>query len=472
MFAGHADATIVDQPHTGNIPMLSTPFRPAILLALLIGMLPAIEAHAVSDAWTQDNSLMAMTPTVGAGFGAAIATEGDVMVIGQPRATVNNLTQAGSAEVWRRQASGWTRETTLVEFSPKASAHFGVTVAVQGDTIYVAAPNRQNNTVADAGTITIFVRNTSSGVWQYVQENYGVCADEHSGAAVAVQRDMFAQGHPGSCVFVGGFVQIQYGIPPALTADYATLQETNGTAGDNFGASIAIYRSPDPAQPDLAVIGAPNQDLGFAGPSNGAVYVFANATHVGSGWQAVAYLHSQSSAPNEFFGRSVAVAPGYVIVGAPGRNKTTGTPVTAAGSVFVFVPDGSGGWTQQSEIFLSPAASGDGFGATVAYDAVTGRIFAGAPARTTNLFGGSGPTGIVAVFRFKKIINFIFDWVDTAELESLDLPSISQSAGSAIAVSQGTAFIGAPDYDGAGASANSGRVLTFTADEIFANGFD
>ncbi len=411
-----------------------------------------------------------MTPEATAGYGAAISADGDVVAIGQPRATVGGIAQAGSVEVWRRQA-GWTREATLAEFAPKANAHFGARITLHGDTLYVGAPDRPNGSLSNAGEIITFVHNASNGTWQNSGESRGSFANEHYGAAIAVEGDLYTESHPGSPVFAGGYVGAQYGAFSNI-AGYAPLKETNGSVGDNFGASIAIYRSPDASQPDLAVIGAPNWSTGFAGPSNGAVFVFTNASHDGAGWQQVAELMAPNLAQNEFFGRSVAVGPGRVIVGAPGRNKATGTPVTAAGSVFVFVPNGTGGWIQQSEIFLSPAAAFDGFGATVAYDQVSGRIFAGAPGRTVNVFGGSGPTGLVAVFRFKKIINFIFDWVDTAELESLDFPSISQSAGSAIAVSQGTAFVGAQDYDGAGASANSGRVLTFTSDEIFANGFD
>jgi hypothetical protein len=312
------------------------------------------------------------------------------------------------------------------------------------------------------------VYSATTATWEFFGESFGIESGEHYGLSVAAQGDLHAYGRPGSTVFTGGYVGVQYGTS---IDGYAPLSETSGTAGDNFGASIAVYRSTDPNQPDLAVIGAPNQAVGL-GPSNGAVYVFANLTHLGGGWQQVAHLTAPNTVPNEFFGRSVAVGPGHVIVGAPGRNKSTGTPVAVAGSVFVFVPDGSGGWIQQSEIFLSPAASYDGFGVTVAYDARSGRIFAGAPGRTVNVFGGSGPTGIVAVFRYERIFSFLFDWVDTAELESLDFPSISQSAGSAVAVSQGSAFVGAQDYDGAGAAANSGRVLVFTADEIFSNGFE
>lgn len=104
-----------------------------------------------------------------------------------------------------------------------------------------------------------------------------------------------------------------------------------------------------------------------------------------------------------------------MIVGAPGRNKTTG--------------------------------AGDG------------RIFAGTPGRTVNVFGGSGPTSIVAVFEYRRIFSFLFDWVNAAELESLAFSSISQSAGSAIAVSQGSAFIGAPnsDYDDRATRLSSSR---------------
>lgn len=450
--------------------MRSASTRPMLLLALLIGMLAAVDAHAISDAWTQDNSLLAMTPEAGAGYGAAISVDGDVLAIGQPRATVGGVSGAGSVDVWRRQASGWVREATLVESESVANAHFGATVQVRGDTLYVGAPDRLGGTISPhEGAFVAFIYDSGNGMWEPSYAYFGAASGERFGAAIAAQGDLFAASSPGSStLFPGGYVSTRYGD----TMSFTTLTEPSSAAGDNFGASVALYRSVDPAEPDIAVIGAPNYAFGSAGPSNGAVYVFSNSTHVATDWQLVTMLYAPNRNANQFFGLSVALAPGILIVGAPGSNKTTGTPVSAAGSVFVFVANGGGGWTQQSEIFLSTAATGDGFGARVAYDASTGRIFAGAPGRTTNVFGGTGPTGIVAVLRYKRIVNFLFDWADTADLESQEFDSISQSAGSSIAVSQGTAFVGAPDYDGAGTATNSGRVLVFTADEIFSNGFD
>ena len=81
----------------------------ANLFAFLIWMLLSVDAHAISDAWTEDNSLLATTPEAVAGYGAAISADGNVVVVGQPRATISGVAGAGSVDVWRRQANAWVR---------------------------------------------------------------------------------------------------------------------------------------------------------------------------------------------------------------------------------------------------------------------------------------------------------------------------------------------------------------------------
>src|SRR4029079_14327362 len=98
----------------------------------------------------------------------------------------------------------------------------------------------------------------------------------------------------------------------------------------------------------------------------------------------------------EMFGLSVAIGADRVLVGAPGRDAG-GT--TDAGSVFVYVPDGAGGWQQQAELFLSGASIGDRFGTAVAYDAQHGWLVGGAPDRVTNVFRGTRATGVPARVR-------------------------------------------------------------------------
>lgn len=85
-------------------------------------------------------------------------------------------------------------------------------------------------------------------------------------------------------------------------------------------------------------------------------------------------------------------------------------------------------------------------------------------------FGGSSPTGSVVVAQ--RICLFTScGWAPISELYSLDQPSIGQQAGHAIAVVGDRVFIGPPAYDHA-SDVDSGRVIAFIADDIFADGFD
>ncbi len=303
---------------------------------------------------------------------------------------------------------------------------------------------------------------------------------DRTGAAIAYDHALIAIGLPGPCTSGcsvserGGRVFVSYDA--ADVTQYGVIVPDPGSDGNNdgFGVSVAVYRSPDPAQPDLLVVGAPLRHIDGAGDLAGAVYVYANATHDASDWQPVAYLTAENGAASDLFGYSVAVGPSRIVVGAPFRDRVIPTPVSNAGAVFVFTPDGSGGWQQESQLFLANAATNELFGDTVAYDLTHDRVFGGAPQRFDTVFGGSGATGSVTVFKRTLIIPPNFGWLAIAELFSDDQLSIGQQAGRAVSVSGDRIFVGAPTYDANpnNGIVDSGRVLVFSADEIFGNGFD
>jgi hypothetical protein len=136
--------------------MTTSRFYPRLAAALSIAVSP-MHAFAVSDAWSQGDILSATAPQSGTGYGSAISADGDVVVVGQPRSTVNGIAGVGSADVWRHTATGWIREVTLLDQSPKAGAHFGAAVLVKGDTIYVSSPDQPNGTsTPGAGANEIF----------------------------------------------------------------------------------------------------------------------------------------------------------------------------------------------------------------------------------------------------------------------------------------------------------------------------
>lgn len=103
---------------------------------------------------------------------------------------------------------------------------------------------------------------------------------------------------------------------------------------------------------DTAIVGALGDNS-----AAGSAYVFVRDG--GSGmWSQQAKLVASDGAGSDIFGLSVAVDEDTAIVGAPGDNSSTG-------AAYVFVRSGTA-WTQQQKLTASDAASGDGFGGSVA----------------------------------------------------------------------------------------------------------
>lgn len=115
----------------------------------------------------------------------------------------------------------------------------------------------------------------------------------------------------------------------------------------------------------------------------------APVEEVGSMATAVGYVKASNTDATDWFGTSVAISGDgtTLAVGAPGEDsEATGingsganNVVSESGAVYVFVLDGSGGWSQQAYIKASDASFSDAFGASVALS-FDGRILAvGAP---------------------------------------------------------------------------------------------
>jgi hypothetical protein len=186
-----------------------------------------------------------------------------------------------------------------------------------------------------------------------------------------------------------------------------TVSDTD--AHDEYGYSVAISDS-------TAVVGAP-----FKNSHTGAVYVFERS---GSSWSQQAKLTDPHAAADDFFGDSVAVSGSTAVVGAPGRNSSTG-------AAYVFERRGTK-WTQHAKLTASNAAPGDFFGDTVAISDSTAVV--GAP--LTNSSTGAA---------------YVFERAGTAWSQQARLTDPHAAAGdffgSSVAISGSTAVVGAPRKD-------------------------
>jgi hypothetical protein len=177
---------------------------------------------------------------------------------------------------------------------------------------------------------------------------------------------------------------------------------------------------------DSVVVGAYGKDS-----TTGAAYVFVRS---GTTWSQEAELLASDRLGGDSFGYSAAISGDTVVIGAFGKNVSgsTAAPTRSnnlTGAAYVFVRSGSV-WSQQAILRASDASPYDRFGWSVAISGST--VIAGAYS------AGRQSTGAAYVF-----VRSGTTWTQQAELIDGDARSLDQ-LGYAVGVSGSTAVVGAP----------------------------
>ena len=324
--------------------------------------------------WTLEAYLKGANTDPGDEFGAALALEGDTLVVGAPNeagpgtgvdaegAGVNNYGQAGAAYIFARSAGVWTQSAYVKASNTRFAQSFGRSLALSLPYIVVAAPNEDSNATGVGGNETdtsstdagaVYVFSNSGGPW--VQEAYIHAEEPSAGDTFGTSIDL-----DGELLVVG-----------ARFEDGATTTAVNGSVDDT-------------------------------GTNVGAAYVFSRVT---GAWAQEAYLKATRSGgeptggTDHWFGQDVAVAGATVAVGA--RLDAD------QGAVYVYSRASTGDWTLESR--LQPANIGDydWFGDGVALAAGGDLLAVGAPGEDGNGEGlnptsnqdGWDQTGAVYLFR-------------------------------------------------------------------------
>ena len=323
-----------------------------------------------NGAWSQKAKLTASDGADGDEFGISVAVDGDNVVVG---ARGDDLDK-GAIYVFTKPSDGdWTStitETKLTATGGAADDLFGASVALYGEsTIVVGAPG--------AGSAYVFTKN--SGVWSQAANLTASNAQtgDEFGISVAVDDDTIAvgaYGKDGNSLTDSGLVYVfvkSGGAAWATTTETVRLRASDRAANDNFGRSVAV-------DGNTIVVGASGDQntVGGAEVSTGSTYVF---TRPNTGWAnsagtETAKLTASDGAHIDQFGRSVAVDGDTIVVGAH-QNDDDGTD---SGSIYVFIKP-TNGWTDITgtvKLTASNAATGDRFGIALALDGDTALVAA------------------------------------------------------------------------------------------------
>lgn len=275
------------------------------------------------------------------GFGAALALDGDTLVVGASSAVIDGVA-TGAAYVFVRQGTTWSQQQKLVASDRMLSDSFGYSVAIDGDTVVAGAAF--GGGFGHPGAAYVFTRSGTTWTEQSkLTASDGQSVPELFGNAVDVEGDTIAVGAVFDDIFRGAvYVFARSGTTWNETAK---LVASDATVSEAFGVDLDLSG-------DTLLVGDPQQGI-FA---VGAAYVFVRN---GSGWTEQAKLVSSDGLTYVRFGQRVALRGDTAVVAARDADQM--------GAVYVYERRGAI-WTQSQKLGASDAARDDDFGRSVELD--------------------------------------------------------------------------------------------------------
>jgi hypothetical protein len=368
---------------------------------------PSYPLTSMAGFWNQRQKLLPSDGAAGNDFGISTALSGDTAIIGGDDSGVGT----GSAYVFTYTGNTWTQQAKLLASDGQAGDIFGGTmIALDGDTAIIGAAYTDNH----KGSAYVFTR--TGNTW--TQQAKLTASDGFHGAlfgiGIALSGDTALIGttrDDDNGNFSGSaYVFTRTG---SSWTEQQKLLASDGAAQDRFGQCVSISG-------DTAVIGAVNDDNG-----KGSAYVF---TRSGTTWTQQQKLLASDGATGDYFGNHLSIDGNTTVIGAP-AHKNNGQ---SSGAAFVFTRTGTT-WTQQAELLASDGASGDLFSDwAVSLEGDTALIGA---------YGNSdmgANTGSAYVFTRTGS-----SWTEQQKLLASDRHD-HEYFGNSVALSMGTALIGAP----------------------------
>jgi hypothetical protein len=362
-------------------------------------------------------------------FGHAVAVSGSIAVIGM-QYDDDQGENSGAAYVFHFDGNAWVQQAKLLPADGETSDKFGVSVAIDGDTIIIGAEEDDDSAV-NAGSAYVFRFDGSSWVQQAKLLASDGDTDALFGHSVAISGEtalIGTSGHERLNRYTGSaYVFRRDG---SSWVQQAKLVASDGAEADLFGVTVDL-------DGDTAVIGAPYDDV--VDRDSGSAYVFY---FNGTNWVQQQKIVPADGAKLDSFGAAVAVSGNHLLAGAC-KDDDNGDD---SGSAYVFGFDGTS-WVQQAKLLAPGGAANDFFGFSAAIDGNAAII--GVP----NDDDGGTNSGAAHIFRFNGE-----NWIHDQKIVASDGAAWDQF-GCAVGLSGNTALVGALRDDDQ--DINSGSAYVF-----------
>ena len=321
-------------------------------------------------------------------FGASIAIDNGVVAVGAPFDS-DNGTYSGSAYLF--DASTGVQIAKLLPNDGEMGDRFGNSIAIDGDIVAIGARLDDDHGLS-SGSVYLFDVSTGVQLAKLLPSEgatnalFGTSIDIEGGiVAIGAELEIINKVHTGSA----------YVFDVSTGLQLAKLLPHDGESFDHFGSSIAIENG-------IVAVGAYRHDSSDF--DTGAAYLFDAHT----GLQ-LSKLLASDRASGDFFGYSIDMNNGVVVVGANGANWDDDGDF-GAGMAYVY--DAS---TRQelAKFIPSDGAFGDNCGSSIAIE--NGVVAIGSE-RDDDNGSNSG-----SAYLFRTLLPCLADLTDDGQLDFFDV---------------------------------------------------
>jgi hypothetical protein len=236
-------------------------------------------------------------------------------------------------------------EVKILPSDGTAGDEFGSSASIWGDYVIAGAFRDDNH----KGSAYIFKRDGTNWVEEQKLTASDGAADDRFGRSVSIWGDYAIIG--AAFDDVNGEDEGSAYIFRRDGTNWVEEQKLTASDGANydwFGGSVSISE-------DYAIVGASWDDDN--GVSSGSAYIFRRD---GTSWIEEQKLTANDGGEYNYFGESVSISGGFVIIGAD-RDDDNGQ---RSGSAYIFKKDGTN-WVEEQKLTASDGAAFDRFGGSV-----------------------------------------------------------------------------------------------------------
>ena len=255
----------------------------------------------VGNTWVERQKLTASDGQAKDNFGVSVAVSGQSIVVGAPGEGITDTHTPGAAYVFILSGTTWAQQQKLTAPDGVPGGGFG-TVTISGDAVVVSAHDNPWLGI-DHGAVYLFKR--SGGWWNFQQKltSPNPVPLGHYGHIAVLSGDTLVVGGEVATPFIEETIYV-YAQSGGIWGLQQKLSDPDGV-GAGFGLRFEF-------DGERIVAGCTNDDI-LGAEKPGSAYVFART---GTTWTLQQKLIAADGQAQDYFGQSVALSGGTIIVGA------------------------------------------------------------------------------------------------------------------------------------------------------------